>query len=417
MRIEIICTGDEVLSGKIINSNFSYLSRTLSDYGFEVRWETTVGDQPDDLLEAFELAGQRADVVIVNGGLGPTVDDLSQEVSAKAAGVELVLNEQWLERIQEIFKHFGRDMPPNNQKQAMLPVGAELIDNPIGTACGFALDIKKARFYFTPGVPTELKTMMQEQIIPRLLDKSGQKKTMHMKRFHTYGLGESHGDALLNDVTDLVPETEVKLGFQAHFPQLETKLIVYGNDLVDAKLKLSPIEEEVRRRLGDFIIAEDDQTLESNIINLLKDSEQTVSVVEMFTGGLITSRLTTHRESKDIFKRAVVCSNLVELIKALALQNEQLPDIVDEEYAQIIALAAREKSDSSIAIALLVDYKEDKDRSKNGGTIYFALSTEKDNIAVTKWLSFGYEWVRLGATEMGLDALRRYLQGLPTLGG
>ena len=152
MRIEVICTGDEVLTGKTINTNFSAISQKLEDVGLAVQWETTVGDDRDNLLLAFQLAGARSDAVIVNGGLGPTVDDLSQEIAAKAAGVELVLDEDWVVRMAEYFRARGRVMPPNNRKQALLPAGAERIDNPIGTAGGFAVDIGKARFMFTPAV-------------------------------------------------------------------------------------------------------------------------------------------------------------------------------------------------------------------------------------------------------------------------
>src|SRR5512132_712305 len=156
MRIEVICTGDEVLTGKIVNSNFATISQKLEDAGLAVSWETTVGDDRESLLAAFRLAGGRADAVIVNGGLGPTVDDLSQEIAAQAAGVGLALNDEWFTRMEDFFKRRSRVMPPNNKKQAMLPSTAEVIDNPIGTACGFALDIGKARFLFTPGVPREL---------------------------------------------------------------------------------------------------------------------------------------------------------------------------------------------------------------------------------------------------------------------
>ena len=128
MRIEVICTGDEVLTGKIVNTNFSYITQKLEDFGLSVRWETTVGDDREDLLLAFQLAGSRADAVIVNGGLGPTVDDLSQEIAAKAAGVELVLSDEWLSRMEAYFARRSRVMPPNNTKQAMLPAGAEVLD-------------------------------------------------------------------------------------------------------------------------------------------------------------------------------------------------------------------------------------------------------------------------------------------------
>src|SRR5919206_4234796 len=245
MRIEIICTGDEVLTGKIVNTNFSYMSQKLEDVGLAVQWETTVGDNREELLRAFQLAGQRADAVIVNGGLGPTVDDLSQEVAAQAAGVELVLNEEWFARMEEFFRRRSRVMPPNNRKQAMLPATAELLDNPIGTACGFALDIGKARFFFTPGVPRELRRMLEEQVIPRILARTGAPAAIHLKRYHTYGLGESHVDQLLAGVEALDPEGGVKLGFRAHYPQIETKLTVRGADMDAVQRKLAPVIAEV----------------------------------------------------------------------------------------------------------------------------------------------------------------------------
>src|SRR6185503_13386012 len=150
MRIEIICTGDEVLTGKIVNTNFSYMSQKLEDVGLSVHWGTTVGDDRESLLRAFVQASERADAVIVNGGLGPPIDD------------------------------------------------------PVGTACGFAVDIGRARFFFTPGVPRELRRMLEEQVIPRLLARSGLQATIHLKRFHSYGIGESHADALLAGVEQLV---------------------------------------------------------------------------------------------------------------------------------------------------------------------------------------------------------------------
>src|ERR1700758_2900339 len=247
MRIEIICTGDEVLTGKIVNTNFSYMTQKLEDFGLSVSWGTTVGDDREELLAAFRLSADRADAVIVNGGLGPTVDDLSQEIAARAAGVELVLNEDWLQRMEDFFRRRNRVMSENNKKQAMLPSTAEIIDNPIGTACGFALDIGRGRFFFTPGVPRELRRMLEEQIIPRLLARSGKQTAIFLKRFHSYGLGESHVDSLLTGVEELVPDGSVKLGFRAHYPQLETKLSVRGADMDDIRAKLTPVEQEVRK--------------------------------------------------------------------------------------------------------------------------------------------------------------------------
>src|SRR6202051_3940597 len=290
MRIEIICTGDEVLTGKIVNSNFSYMAQKLEDFGLAVRWGTTVGADRETLLKAFLEAGQRADAVIVNGGLGPTVDDLSQEVAAQAAGVELVLHEEWLAKMETFFSRRARSMPPNNRKQAMLPATAEMIDNPVGTACGFAMDIGRARFFFTPGVPRELRRMLEEQVIPRLLARSGAPASIYLKRFHSYGIGESHADQLLTGVEALDPEGGVKLGFRAHYPQLETKLTVRGKDMEDVGRKLAPVTAEVQKRLGNFIFAEDDKTLEGVTLAALVERNATLTVVETFTAGQIAAR-------------------------------------------------------------------------------------------------------------------------------
>jgi nicotinamide-nucleotide amidase len=413
MRLEIICTGDEVLTGKTINTNFSYMSQKLSDVGLSVRWETTVGDDRESLLQSFHLASQRADAVIVNGGLGPTIDDLSQEVAAQAAGVDLVLNEEWLVRMEDFFRRRSRVMPPNNKKQAMLPVTAEVIDNPIGTACGFALDIGKARFFFTPGVPRELKRMLEEQIIPRLLAKSGLQAIIHLKRFHSYGLGESHVDSLLTGVEALVPDGSVKLGFRAHYPQLETKLTARGADMDDIRRKLDLVEREVRKRLGNFILGEDDQTLEGVVLAELTARQATLSVVEMFTSGQIAARIAHLPGAETIFRRGIVARDLAEVCAAVGLGSAAPEGELTPQAAEAVARAALRHTSATHALAVLIDLDQGADRIEFGGTICLAIATEREVASRRSRILGGREWVRLGAVELGLDCLRRHLQGLP----
>lgn len=413
MRIEIICTGDEVLTGKIVNTNFSYMSQKLEDVGLSVRWETTVGDHREDLLLAFQSAAQRADAVIVNGGLGPTVDDLSQEIAAQAAGVPLVLSAEWLARMEDLFRRRNRVMSPNNRKQAMLPAGAEMIDNPIGTACGFALDIGQARFFFTPGVPRELRRMLEEQIMPRLLARSGQQTAIYLKRFHSYGLGESHVDALLKGLEEIVPDGSVKLGFRAHYPQLETKLTVRGADRHDIHAKLDPVVQEVRKRLGNFILAEDDKTLEGVVLAELMQHQASLAVVETFTGGQIAARLAPLPGAEAVFRRGTVARSRAELYAALGLTDVPPAGELTPETAAAVARAARQQTGATHALAVLVDMEEGEDRIDLGGTICLAVASEHDVGLRRSRLSGGRDWVRLGAVEMGLDCLRRYLQGLP----
>ena len=409
MRVEVICTGDEVLTGKIVNSNFSHISQRLEDVGLDVVWGTTVGDDRTQLLDAFQRAGARADAVIVNGGLGPTVDDLSQEIAAKAAGLDLVLDETWLVRMEEFFTRRQRVMPPNNRKQAMLPRGAEMLDNPVGTACGFALDIGRARFFFTPGVPRELKRMLEDQIIPRLLTRSGAPGVIRLKRFHSYGIGESHADTLLDGIEAMAEEGCAKLGFRAHYPQLETKLVVRGRDADDVARKLAPLQDEVRRRLGNFILAEDDQTLESVVLAELARIESSVSFVETFSAGQMAARIAHLPGAEALFRRGVVARSPGLLGPALALD---LPDFGGDAAARC-ADAVRRQSDAAIGLAMLVDLDEGADRIDLGGTLHIAISTPAGTVTREARILGGRDWVRLGAIEMGLDCLRRFLQGLP----
>src|SRR5437764_8708653 len=193
--------------------------------------------------------------------------------------------------MEAFFQRRSRIMSPNNKKQAMLPATAEILHNPIGTACGFAMDIGKARFFFTPGVPRELHRMLEEQVIPRLLARGGAQTAIQLKRFHSYGLGESHVDAMLEGVEALIPDGSAKLGFRAHYPQIETKVTVRGADRADIEQKLGPVVAEVRERLGNFILAEDDDTLEGMILKALKEQQGSLTIVEMLTSGQIAARI------------------------------------------------------------------------------------------------------------------------------
>jgi nicotinamide-nucleotide amidase len=415
MRIEIICTGDEVLTGKIVNTNFSYMSQKLEDVGLSVHWGTTVGDDRESLLQAFQLASQRADAVIVNGGLGPTVDDLSQEVAAQAAGVDLVLNEEWLAKMEVFFSKRSRIMPPNNRKQAMLPATAEVIDNPIGTACGFGMDIGRARFFFTPGVPRELHRMLEQQVIPRLLARSGAPTTIFLKRFHSYGLGESHVDALLSGVEELAPDGSVKLGFRAHYPQLETKLVVRGTDMDEVRRKLQPVQTEVRKRLGNFIMAEDDQTLEGVVLAASTEQQATLALVETFTSGHIAARIGHLPGAEHVFRRGIVVRDRAELHDVLGLPGVALAGELDQETTEAVARAARTRAGATHALVVLIDLDAGADRIDFGGTIWIAIATGEKVAFRRSRILGGRDWVRLGAVELGLDCFRRFLQDLPVV--
>ncbi len=402
MRIEILCTGDEILTGKTVNTNYSHMARRLVEVGLDPYWGTVVGDDRAALLTAFRQAAERADAVIVNGGLGPTVDDLSQEVAAEAAGVPLVLHEAWLARMEGFYARRNRPMPATNRKQAMLPEGAEFIDNPIGTACGFAVTIGRARFYFTPGVPREMRKMVDEQILPRLLERAGLKHVTRLKRFHSFGIGESRADEMLTGI-EAMGAGQVKLGFQSHFPQLETKLAVRGADLAEVERILGPMVAAVRERYGNAILCEDEATLEGTVLGLLRAAGGSLAVAETLTGGGIAARLAPLREAGGLFRRGLTGPDAAALADALGA----------EAAPGTIAAALRAASGASHALAVLVTHEDAPEERDSNGLVAIGIADAAGIALREARLWGGREWVRLGAMELALDCLRRRLMGLP----
>src|SRR6185437_6933564 len=216
MRCEILSTGDEVLTGQVTDTNAAFLADQLGSMGFAVARHTTVGDDRAMLAAAFRELGARADIVLCTGGLGPTLDDLTTEVAAEVLGVGLRLDQAALDYMQGLWSRRGRPMPENNRRQALLPEPAEVLPNPIGTAPGFTVHIDRARFFFMPGVPREMKQMFAEQVKPRIEGQRADPSVFDIRVLRSFGLAESAADEALAGLEARFPG--VKLGFRAHFP-------------------------------------------------------------------------------------------------------------------------------------------------------------------------------------------------------
>ncbi|WP_345011991.1 CinA family nicotinamide mononucleotide deamidase-related protein [Pseudaeromonas paramecii] len=263
MHIEIITTGDEVLTGFIVDSNAAWLCQRLLDKGMQVQRRQTVGDDLTHLVAILKERSQQADIIIVNGGLGPTSDDKTTEAAALAAGVGLALDTAWLDQLEARYASRGRPMPTSNRKQAMLPTGASKLDNPIGTACGFELQIDRARCFFTPGVPNEFFRMVDEQILPRLATGEQSQRT-EVRRYFTFGVSES---ALSDQLDNLSWPTHIVLGYRSSMPLIEIKLISQQADDTDfalAEQQLLPILAPYQVGQGDWQMATDLQRLLDN---------------------------------------------------------------------------------------------------------------------------------------------------------
>jgi len=252
-------------------------------------------------------------------------------------------------------------------------------------------------------------------VIPRILARGGAPTTIHLKRFHSYGLGESHVDALLAGVEELVPDGSVKLGFRAHYPQLETKLTVRGADMDDVRRKLEPVQAEVRKRLGNFILAEDDQTLEGVVLAELTRQAGTLALVETFTSGQIAARIGHLPGAEHVLRAGTTVRDRTTLHKALDFTQMPLAGDLTQEITEAVARAARTHAGATHALVVLIELDDGPDRIDFGGTIWIAIATAEDVAFRRSRILGGREWVRLGAVELGLDCLRRYLQHLPVV--
>ncbi|MEH8120401.1 CinA family nicotinamide mononucleotide deamidase-related protein [Aeromonas veronii] len=242
MRIEIISTGDEIVTGLVVDTNAAWLSALLLEQGWQVRRRLTVGDNLADLKTVLQESASRAEVVLVCGGLGPTADDLTAQAAAEAFDQPLTLFPDWLAAIEARYASRGRPMAQSNAKQAWLPQGGEILDNPVGTACGFVVRSGQSQLFFTPGVPFEFKQMVREQILPRLKQLAGAQIDTELRRFYTFGISES----ALSDMLDEEPwPAGIELGYRSSMPLIELKLIGHSASAADM--------ESAERRLLDTI--------------------------------------------------------------------------------------------------------------------------------------------------------------------
>ena len=282
MRIEFISTGDEVLSGQIVDTNAAWISQYFFHQGRQFTRRHTVADDLDSLVDIITETSHRADVVIMNGGLGPTSDDLSAEAAAKAMGVPLSLSQEWYDHLVTKYAKSNRTLSVSDEKQAWLPQGSDVVDNPVGTACGFSFQFNRARFYFTPGVPSEFKHMVTEQILPDIQQRFTPVTIPTLIKIKTFGISES----VLNErLAALSLPQSITLGFRVDFPTVEVKLLsIVQADLAKAR-------ERVLAELGEFVLFEGDYSFAQYLQTIILEKGQTLSLAESCTGGLIASEL------------------------------------------------------------------------------------------------------------------------------
>ena len=381
LNVEMLSTGDEVLHGQIFDTNAAWLADFFFNQGLPLTRRNTVGDDLDALVAILRERSEQADVLIVNGGLGPTSDDLSALAAATAKGEGLILHPEWLETMTRFFAERGRPMAESNRKQAEIPASAEMINNPVGTACGFAIQLNRCLMFFTPGVPSEFKVMVEQEILPRLRQRFTLPDPPVCLRLTTFGRSESELAQSLNPLT-LPPG--VVMGYRSSMPIIELKLTGPANQR-DAMLALWP---EVRKVAGDSLIFEGTEGLPAQIASCLQERQLSLTLSEQFTSGLLALQLS----------RA----------GAPLLASEVVP-AQEETLAQAARWAAERRINHFAGLALAVSGQENDH-------LNVALATPDGTFALR--VKFSVTRHSLAVRQevcamMALNLLRRWLNGQP----
>lgn len=388
LRVEMLCTGDEVLHGQIVDTNAAWLADYLFQQGAPMTSRMTVGDELDALVTALTERSHVADVLIVNGGLGPTSDDLSSLAAATAAGVSLVEHSEWLAKMTAYFADRGRPMSALNRKQALIPEGAELLDNPVGTACGFALKLNRCLLFFTPGVPSEFKVMVDQQIMPRLRQRFSLGEAPLCLRLTTFGRGESD---LASALAPLTLPPGVVLGYRCAVPIVEIKLTGPASQQ-DA---MQALWRQVQEIVGDSTVFEGTAGLPAQLAQTLSERQLRVAIAEAFTAGLLHWQL---RGANAPLAGGELLTASDKTSSPLTTVSQQARELAQRCGAQV-ALVVGELSEGRLSLALHTS-SQTLAQTLQFNAARYALSTQQEIVAMA-----------------AMNMLRRWLSGVSPYGG
>ncbi|HHT9155035.1 MAG TPA: competence/damage-inducible protein A [Candidatus Tripitaka sp. YC43] len=408
--IEIITTGSELIQGDVTNTNATYTSRELTRKGFSVLYHTAVGDEVVSLGGVIERALERVDLVIITGGLGPTRDDVTREAVALACRRKLALNKESQALIQELFRCRHQEMPESNLRQALLPEGATIIPNRIGTAPGYALSQNGREIICLPGVPEEMKKMFQEWVIPHLEGLIPGKRHTLLRKLHVFGLPEALVGEKIAHL--MAPEANPRAGTMVREGIITLRLHAEAEEEARAKSMLDGAEVEVRRLLGEAIFGVEDETLEDATASLLMKHGLTIAVAESCTGGLVCDLLTNVPGiSKHLLEGVVVYTvRAKSLLTGLPEGRIEEMGTVTPELTKLLASSVRERTGADIGLAVTgAAGPTSPGTDVPVGQVYVALATQKDCTVKEFRFSGTRKWIKLLAAKHALNVVRVYL--------
>jgi competence/damage-inducible protein CinA C-terminal domain len=416
MIVEILAIGTEVVDGDVVNTNAAWLSQRMIELGHEVRFHSAVPDDEVLMLDALARAADRAQVVLVTGGLGPTVDDFTLEVAAKFFQVPLELHQESLERIRGFFKKFNRAMSSNQERQAMLPKGATVLPNKLGTAPGAVFSLAESQFAFFPGVPKEMQEMFGN--FSRLLPKPATELSRRRKVLRCFGLPEGQMDAALRDLFKGRMEIHgTQVGFRVRFPTIDLRLRSAAASASEAENNLSTAEALIREKLGDCIFGEGEASLEQVVGALLRQKQLRLAVAESCTGGLLASLITDVSGASEYFVLGVVAYANESKLQLLEVKPESIEKFgaVSSEVALEMARGIRKMSGADYGVAITgIAGPTGGSAEKPIGTVHIAVAYPTGEWEKNYLFPFGRDRFKQVAAATALDRLRRILLANPS---
>ena len=407
MNAEILAVGTEILLGDIVNTNAQYIAQGLAELGIDVFYQTVVGDNPDRMKTAMNIAFERADIIITTGGLGPTGDDLTKEIGAEYFGRKLILDEKALDRIKRFFDKMKRPMTDNNVKQAMVPVNSTVMYNENGTAPGIIIEDNNKILIMMPGPPKEMKPMFSKQVKPYLASK--QNHTLVSRTLRIAGVGESAMESMVRDMIDR--QSNPTIAPYAKDTESILRITASAKTTEEAEKIIEPIAEEIYRRFGDSVYAEGETSIQETVAKILIDKKVTIAVAESCTGGLVAAKLIEYPGiSEVLLEGAVTYSNEAKKSR-LGVKDETLSayGAVSAETAAEMAKGIAMTSGADIGVSTTGVAGPGPSEGKPEGLVYVGVYMGGKSYVKELHLAGKRNVIRERAAYSALDFLRRKL--------